>query len=78
MKLKSKIKEFIEDDLLNEKVAIASETELFTSGFLDSISLVALVAFIDEELKIKIISSDIKIENVNTLESLVKLIESKQ
>jgi acyl carrier protein len=78
MKLKSKIKEFIEDDLLNEKVAIAPETELFTSGLLDSISLVALVAFIDEELKIKIISSDIKIENVNTLESLVKLIESKQ
>lgn len=78
MKLKSKIKEFIEDDLLNKKVAIAPETELFTSGLLDSISLVALVAFIDEELKIKIISSDIKIENVNTLESLIKLIESKQ
>ena len=73
MVLAKELKKFIEEDLLDGE-RINESTELFTSGMLDSVSLVSLLSFINEKFHVKIPSSQITMENMNTIDSLVMLI----
>ena len=54
---------------------ITSNTELFNSGFLDSIDMVELVMFIEEHFEIKLPQNLMTIENFNSLENIVTIID---
>ncbi len=54
---------------------ITSDTELFNSGFLDSIDMVELVMFIEEQFEIKLPQNLMTIENFNSLENIVTIID---
>lgn len=54
---------------------ITSNTELFNSGFLDSIDMVELVMFIEEQFEIKLPQNLMTIENFNSLENIVTIID---
>lgn len=53
------------------------DTLLVETGIIDSLGLFKLVAFIEDEYKIKIEPEDILIENFATLNDIVKMIRSK-
>jgi len=45
----------------------SNDTELFSSGLLDSFSMVDLILFIETEGKLKMNTSDVNLDNLDTL-----------
>ena len=63
--------------LLSEKVHIAVpsvETDLMETGLLDSLTLVSLIAGLEEEFSITIPFEDIEIDNFRSVARLVELV----
>ncbi len=54
---------------------ITINTELFKSGFLDSIDMVELVMFIEKQFEIKLPQNLMTIENFNSIENIVTIID---
>lgn len=62
--------QYIHDDLGVGELSDAN-TELFTEGLLDSVSMVNLIAYIEEKAKIIVQPSDVTLENFNTVARIV-------
>ena len=51
---------------------------LIESGIIDSLGILKLVSAIEEKLKIEVLDEELIPENFQTVNDIVKLIESKQ
>jgi acyl carrier protein len=80
MAIASAIKEYILKEFLpgEDPAALADSTPLITTGVLDSLATLKLIAFLEEHFKINIEPHEADTEHLNTVESLVKLVRSKQ
>jgi len=56
---------------------LTDTTALVTTGILDSLATIKLVAFLEERFAIEIRPHEMDVENLNTLQSLAELVESK-
>ena len=76
MDVKEQIKEFILTDLCEDLDVdqIEDDQNLFDSGILDSLGILKILSFLDEELDIDISSDEIKPENFATLNKICLLI----
>lgn len=57
-------------------VKITADTPLFSSGLLDSASMVELIAFVEDEAGIRIDFGDVTIENFDTMDRIVRFSNS--
>jgi len=57
---------FIEDELAVES-ELAEDTLLFSSGLIDSFSLVSLMSYIEDEAVVRIAPADVKLENFDSI-----------
>jgi len=57
---------FIEDELAVES-ELAEDTLLFSSGLIDSFSLVSLMSYIEDEGGVRIAPGDVKLENFDSI-----------
>lgn len=64
------------DFLLDKSAALAADTELLMSGLLDSLAVVALVAWLEDETGHHIDPLDIVIENFETPQAIHDLATS--
>lgn len=55
---------------------IPDSKNLFSSGILDSLSLVQFVLLVEERFKIRVENADITYEQFNTLEAMVGLLKN--
>lgn len=72
-----KILAYIQDDLLDSSAVIQMEDDLLTSGLLDSMSVMKLIAFVEEEFKISIPPEDMTIEHFISVATIEVYLESK-
>lgn len=49
---------------------VDAETPLFSSGALDSIAMISLIAFVEQELDIEIRADEVTLENFDTAERI--------
>jgi len=75
--VKEKIKNFIVENFLFGERGLKDDEPLFESGIIDSLGLIKLLAFIDETFNISMNMSEINIEDFNTLNDILKTIQSK-
>jgi len=75
--VKEKIKNFIVENFLFGERGLEDDEPLFESGIIDSLGLIKLLAFIDETFNISMNMSEINIEDFNTLNDILKTIQSK-
>jgi len=69
--VKERLARYIATDLLNETTrAIADDEDLLGSGLLDSLSVISLVHFIEQEAGIDIPAEDVTIEHFISLEAI--------
>ncbi|MFT4014131.1 MAG: phosphopantetheine-binding protein [Paracoccus sp. (in: a-proteobacteria)] len=61
---------YLRDDL-NIEEDLDGQTELFSSGLLDSVSMVSLITFIEERAGAVVQPSDVTIENFDTAERIM-------
>lgn len=57
-------------DELNIEDAIDAETELFSGGMLDSVSMVSLITFIEERTGAVIQPADVTLENFDSVQRI--------
>ncbi len=76
--VKSKIREFIVGTWLNgDDRGLKDDTDLQESGLLDSLTTLALIAFLEENFKIAIDPSDIHAETFKNVDAITALIQRK-
>lgn len=60
----------------NADLEIAPEDDLLGSGLVESMGMMKLIQFIEDEFEIKVAAQDMTIENFMTVGDMVKYIES--
>ncbi len=61
---------------LNIDEPIDGETELFSTGMLDSVSMVGLIAFIEEKTGTHIQPGDVTLDNFDTIDAIMAYADS--
>jgi acyl carrier protein len=76
---KEEIRQFILSEFLpGEKASnLTDDTPLRTSGILDSVATLRLVTYVEEHFGIQLEAHETSVENFDTIDSVVALIQSK-
>jgi acyl carrier protein len=74
------VKQFILDEFLpgEDPSELTPVTPLITTGVLDSVGTLKLVAFLEERFNIGLSAHEADVEYLNTISDITKLVESKQ
>jgi acyl carrier protein len=74
------VKTFILNEYLpgEDPAALTDTTPLMTTGILDSIAVLKLVTFLENQFGITIAPHEAAIENLNTLSDMARLVMSKK
>jgi acyl carrier protein len=72
--MENKIKEIIQKTIFR-KINFKKDIDLIQSGFLDSFSVLVLIANLEKEFKIKISLKNFDIKSISTIKQIVKLIK---
>lgn len=63
----SELLQFVHDELVDDATEVAVDDELLVSGLIDSLGLMRLIAFIDQDLGVDVPYGDIVIENFESI-----------
>lgn len=64
-------------DSLNVEDSIEPETELFSTGLLDSVAMMNVIGFVEEKARIEVHPGDVTLENFDTVERIVQHVRSQ-
>ena len=73
MDARTRIKKFILDEIVGESVEVddfGDDESLIDAGILDSLGMLKLIAFLDEEMSTGIMAEEFRLEDFATLEPL--------
>jgi acyl carrier protein len=78
--IKTTVKTFILNEYLpgEDPAALTDDTPLMTTGILNSIAVVKMVTFLENQFGITIKPHESVVENMNTLSDIVRLVMSKK
>ena len=72
---------FKKDDLigyiqteLNVDEPVAGDTELFSSGMLDSVSMVGLISYVEDKGGVHIQPGDVTLDNFDTIDAILEYV----
>ena len=77
MKLTQEIKNYIIEASLSDAKKVKENTLIFDTGLLDSMGLLFLLEFLEENYQVKANDDDINPENFESINSIVGFIERK-
>lgn len=71
--------EYIQKELLKGRTShFSPDDDLLSSGVLDSLGILQLVAFIDEKLGVQVADEDVVIENFQSVTAIISYLDSKE
>ena len=78
--IKATVKNFILNEFLpgEDPAALTDTTALVTTGILDSIAVLKVVTFLENQFGITIEAHEAVVENLNTLSDITRLVMSKK
>ncbi|MGF1666773.1 MAG: acyl carrier protein [Acidimicrobiia bacterium] len=71
------IRDYLTTELVSDAPAIADDTPLLKTELIDSMGVLTLVGFLEDEYGITIAADDVSAVNFETLVSITALVESK-
>jgi acyl carrier protein len=71
------IRDYLTTELVSDAPAIADDTPLLKTELIDSMGVLTLVGFLEDEYGIIIAADDVSADNFETLVSITRLVESK-
>ena len=80
MNIQSKIERFIIEDLLvgGDRQSIAPNEPLITSGVIDSLGMLRLITFLEQDFNITIGDGDVLGSNFETVEKIAAFVQARQ
>lgn len=77
--LQSALKSFIQNELaVGRGKELQPEDDLFTSGILDSLGILQLVLFIEEQFSVQVPDEDVVFENFHSLNAISEYLERRK
>jgi acyl carrier protein len=75
----SKVRDFIKENFMyrDDRAELAETESLLEAGLIDSTGILELVAFIETEFSIQMADADIVPDNLDSVETIVRYVESK-
>jgi acyl carrier protein len=71
------IRSFIAAELASDGPAVDLDTPLVSGEVLDSMAILELVGFLEEEFEIVLAAADVTVDNFETVERIARLVETK-
>lgn len=65
-------------DQLNVEDAIEAETELFSTGLLDSVAMLNVITHVEERARIEVRPGDVTLDNFDTVARIVAYVDSQR
>ena len=65
-------------DQLNVEDAIEAETELFSTGLLDSVAMLNVIAHVEETARIEVRPGDVTLDNFDTVARIAAYVDSQR
>jgi len=75
--IKEKVKEYVLSAVYAEKEKIKNNSLVFKEGYFDSMGFMVLIAFLEEEFKIKITDTDLVEENFESIDAITSYVSRK-
>ena len=75
--IKTKIKNYIIESTFDDVEKIKDDTLIFEEGILDSMGLLFLIEFLQEEFNLTTNDEELVVENFQSINSILSFIESK-
>ncbi|MEE9355091.1 MAG: acyl carrier protein [Methylococcaceae bacterium] len=69
--LKDNIIKFLANELAIDTSQINNQSLIFSTGIIDSFSLISLIAFLEKQLGFQINAMDINLDNLDSIERIV-------
>jgi acyl carrier protein len=78
--IRNTVRNFILEEFLQGANAdeLRDDTSLVTSGILDSLATVRLVAFLEEQYGIRVAPHEVSVDHLDTLELIAALVQEKR
>lgn len=78
--VKSVVKHYLLETFLpgEDPAALTDTTQLVSTGILDSLSTMRLVTFLEERFGIRVAAHEATVDYLNTVDSIVELVQSKR
>lgn len=77
MKLKKEIKNYIMEASLEDAEKIKDDTLIFDTGLLDSMGLLFLIEFLNENYQVEVEDDELNPKNFESINSIVDFVEEK-
>lgn len=78
MNVKERISQFIRSDILtDQRVTNLEGADLITTGIIDSLGIMKLIAFLEQTFSVRLEDEEIVAENFETIETITSLVEKK-
>jgi len=78
MDRKTALSNYIKNEIIrNPKANLGDDEDLFSAGILDSLAILQLVAFVEDNFKIKIPDEDVIFENFQNINALAGYLETQ-
>jgi len=79
MDYKNSLIQFIKDEFVRKRGGeIKEDDDLLSSGLIDSLGILTLVSFMEEQFSIEIPSEDVVYENFNSIESMSRYLTNRK
>ena len=78
METQNTLQKFVSQELLNNGHQVQPEENLLMDGMIDSIGMLRLVTFIEEEYRLKIPYEDLTIENFRSIKVILEYLQSRK
>ena len=78
--IKASVKTYILQEFLpgESPDKLADTTPLVTQGILDSLALLKLVSFLEEQFDVKLAAHEVGVDHMNTISDIAQLVQSKR
>ena len=79
MELNNRVREFINENLLvfDDEAEFSDSDNIFELGFVNSLFAMKLVNYVENTFKVKVENSDLRLDNFNSVDNIVKFINGK-
>ena len=80
MDIRTSVREFIQDSVLPHRAseAFSDSDNIFELGFVDSMTALSLVNFLEQNFVIKVQNEDLEIGNFSSIDRIAAFVESKR
>ena len=80
MELTERIRAYIEKNLTvyDDDTTLGNDDAIFELGFVDSVFAIQLVGFLEEQIGVSVLDTDLNIDNFRSVNRIVEFVHSKQ